>query len=84
MTPARRVLIAIKLLDAVRDAIAKNGNQYDGGAAPNLQSVSDTLTLPSGYLDAHMRGIDARFRPTESEEAELLELWRGKVNGGAG
>jgi hypothetical protein len=78
MSPERRVVIALKVLAEVRENIEDNGGKYSGAMAPNLQSITDVLTLPGAFLDSHLtHPTHRRFLPELVEEAELVAAWAG-------
>jgi hypothetical protein len=76
VSPAERVIIAVKLLSELRINIERAGGRYHGSMAPNLQSIDDVLTLPEAFLDRHIP-VDLHWLlPTEEEVIALMCAWR--------
>lgn len=78
MSPELRVAIALKVLAALRENVARAGGQYSGSMAPNFQSVEDVLALPDEVLERELAfHLAERFRPTPAQEAAIAAAWRG-------
>jgi hypothetical protein len=75
MTPARRAVLVLKILDALRQQIERAGGHYHGGMTPNLQSAIDALVLPDFLLENQLRDCAPAFVPTDDEERELAAGW---------
>jgi hypothetical protein len=75
VTSARRVAVALLILQRVRDNIGAHGGRYSGAMAPNLQSVVDVLTMPDAFLGDQLTRIPGDMVPTPVEEAMLAAGW---------
>lgn len=74
MTPEARIVVALKLVDRVRQSIESNGGKYSGAMSPNLTSITDVLTLPDALLKTQSLGA---YDSTPGQEEALRVLWEG-------
>jgi hypothetical protein len=79
MTPAKRVAIALRVLEALRVNVPEGG-RYSGSMAPNFQSLADVLTLPDALLEQQLAALPLNYHPL-ADEVELLRCaWSGDLS----
>lgn len=79
ITPAFRIVLALKICRALRKVIEKNGGVYHGSLVPNLTSVTDVFSLSDATLAEQIETFPDNFLPTALEVAELEKLWSGEI-----
>ena len=73
---AFRIAVALKVCEALREALEANDNRYSGRLVPNLTSITDVLTFPFSELVEQIRR-DPRLEPNPvSVEGLTVELFR--------
>lgn len=78
MTPARRVVAALKAARLLREALEANGNEYSGALVPNLTTITDILTIPDALLEEQLVR-NPQLQPSADEAAFFEGLWRGPL-----
>jgi hypothetical protein len=69
-----RIGVALLTVQELRKAIERNDNVYSGGLVPNLQSITDILTLSPDIFNQQLEMIktsDPQFIPTDEMLTEL-------------
>lgn len=74
MTPEKRILLALQVMQKVRDQIGKSGI-YSPAMMPNLRSVEDTLTIPDDILEENF-SHHPEYVVTDFDCQKLRNSWK--------
>lgn len=76
-----RCILAAKCVDAMRENLRRHNNVYTGAMVPNLQSITDVLTMPDETILASLDSPTSKqylFAQVTPDEIEQIKTaWLG-------
>jgi len=69
---SERIITTMRVIEAVRDQVKKNGGKYTGQEIPNMQTAIDTLSMPDGLWQTQKGDFPPGFVPSPMEIQILI------------